>query len=189
MWGVTRQSAWERWQGEGGNSARKRSAERPDASELLNWAIADLKGANPGGSVWSSPRLRRLKMNGGRGMLAADVERNGLPYLGLWGVSRGPEGSWQLDGSCVGRTSKSAKRKHWITCGGWGDERTWSFGGIPADSRIERVGIVDPEGTMVEDRVESGVVLFTGLTMASQATVRMYDATGDLCNSGPLLTD
>ena len=190
MLAVTRQSAWERWQGKGGNSARERSAERPDAAELLNCVLADLKGANPGVSAWSSPRLRRLKMDGGRGMLAADIERKGVPYLGLWGVSPGPNGSWQLDGSSLGRIGTSGKRKHWITSGGWGgDEQTWSFGGLPADSRVECVRVVDPAGTMLEDRVESGVVLFTGLRMASRATVTMYDATGEVCNSGPLLAD
>ena len=182
---ITRQSAWERW----------RHLEESSGDEVhgtvdhnvIEAAVRAEMRRSKASLVPDSFVVLRVKSDKDLAMLAARFALTvGVVRFGLWGLT-GEAGEWTVDGSSVA-TIRSQPRDDsgWLARGGWGDERTWSFGGLVASAEVATVRLVEPSGGVVEDRVEQGVAMFLRLVRQQGCVVQFLDSAGRLVSSSDL---
>jgi hypothetical protein len=116
-------------------------------------------------------------------------DTSGQAHVDIVGVTRQPDGSWLATGSAGGSGYKPARDKPWVNFGGWWGPDVFCAGGDLVGSGAElarHVQLVFGDGTVIEDTVDDGLVLFLiERGVQPPATARILGANGDLLATHP----
>jgi hypothetical protein len=185
VYNITRQSAWERWRHLEASDLDVVHG-RVDRNAIEAAVRADVRRSKAS-LVPNSFVVLRIKAEEDYAMLAARFELTvGVMRFGLWELT-GEAGEWAVGGGYRATIpSHPLDDSGWLTRGGWGGERTSSFGGLVASAEVATVRLVEPSGGVVEDRVEQGVAMFLRLVRQQGCIVQFLDSAGRLVSSSDL---
>jgi hypothetical protein len=114
----------------------------------------------------------------------------GQQYHGHFFLDQDATGAWRVRGASwnegIVGTRTPTRDQPWVSVFGGGDERTFYAGGNVVDHNrdVMRVRLISPNGVVLEDTVENGLVLFlTDQYVEMPLKVELYNRSGEIIST------
>ncbi|GHO87939.1 hypothetical protein [Dictyobacter formicarum] len=138
--------------------------------------------------------LKERSLPGRRAYIAVFENEQGKEVYFTCYVEEDAHGNWQFRGAAgdgiMGTNPGPIVERAWANLGGGGMPDHFYAGGLVADhdQNVARVRLIAKNGTVIEDEVENGMVLFlSGQRIDLPIQAELYDAAGNLIYSHKVL--